>query len=80
MSRPDSHAKLVGAGRFEPTTPLPNSPENRQTEGVCGNEANRAANVQPDHGLAAIVNAWPDLPGAMKAGIMAMVAAASKGQ
>jgi hypothetical protein len=34
--------------------------------------------VVPDPDLAAVVDAWPELPEAIKAGIMAMVKAASK--
>ncbi len=30
-----------------------------------------------DHDLAAVVDAWPELPGALRAGILAMVKAAS---
>jgi hypothetical protein len=32
-----------------------------------------------DHDLAAVANAWPKLPEALKAGIVAMVKAASEG-
>jgi hypothetical protein len=34
--------------------------------------------VPSDPELARLINAWPDLPAAMKAGIMAMVNAAAK--
>jgi hypothetical protein len=33
-----------------------------------------------DSGLAAVIDAWPDLPEAIKAGIVAMVKAASERQ
>jgi len=34
---------------------------------------------EDDPGLAAVVDAWPELPGAIKAGIVAMVRVAGKG-
>jgi hypothetical protein len=34
---------------------------------------------QTDHDLAAVINAWAGLPEAVRAGIVAMVKAASKG-
>jgi hypothetical protein len=40
----------------------------------CPDTALRNGGFSPD--LAVVVDAWPDLPGAMKAGILAMVKAA----
>jgi hypothetical protein len=44
-------------------------------EALAPNARPQAAQVAPD--LAEIVDAWPELPAAMKAGILAMVKAAS---
>jgi hypothetical protein len=47
-----------------------------QSQGVVTAQGKRAAPEDPH--LDAVVTAWPELPDAIKAGIMAMVKAASK--
>ena len=50
-----------------------------ENEGFCGSAAHGAAvvseNAPIDHDLQAIIERWPDLPAAVKAGILAMVKA-----
>jgi len=71
----------MGAVGFEHPSEMPDKqriPADRGTEsGTLGDGA--ASNRQPaDPDLADVVKAWPDLPAAVKAGILAMIRAASE--
>jgi len=83
--------KLGGAG-FEPATPVQNPRENRVISEPAAqipahSDAKTAQNgPQPaseatplDADLQALIAAWPTLPDAIKAGILAMVKASGKG-
>ncbi len=76
----------MGRGGLEqPASPAGNTP-------VSDSRGNKSGNIGADSGrsagpdtppadpeLAAVVAAWPDLPGAVRAGILAMVAASGGG-
>ena len=65
------------------STPLDSIPSSRQYPNESGSirpltATQNATRLPPDDpGLAAVVEAWPELPEALKAGILAMVKAAS---
>ena len=70
-----TYGKPIKARHPVPIRPFPALPEVRATRGatrVC--VVAPAPEDNPD--LAAVVEAWPDLPEALKAGILAMVKAA----
>ena len=78
LSSPLFNRIIAGAG-FEPADTPSNSGENRRSEAVCtkcGGCVNQCATVNSDRGLAEVMSAWPDLPQAVRAGIVAMVQAA----
>ncbi|HEX5102184.1 MAG TPA: hypothetical protein VFV87_00125 [Pirellulaceae bacterium] len=54
-----------------------NSGDGGQSGAECGALGTQNAPLDPD--LAAVVDAWPKLPEAIKAGILAMVTAARRG-
>ena len=46
-----------------------------ETNGIHRPESNPAASAAADSGLNAVVEAWPELPDAVRTGIVAIVAA-----
>ncbi len=75
-----NHANYKGKPSSTPVDPIPSSRQYPNESGsirslTATQNATRLLPDDPD--LAAVVNAWPDLPEAMKAGILAMVKAAS---
>ena len=53
----------------------PDGPEKADSEGGC---CNRVSNPVQDEALTALIQRWPDLPPAVRAGIVAMVEAATR--
>ena len=70
------NAQVAGTG-FE-REPFP--PENRRSEptGAAKRGAHDAANQVVDAELLEVVDAWPELPAALKSGILAMVRSVPK--
>jgi len=70
-------SRKIGAIGFEPTAPSQISPENEQN---AGQAAQIQAHFPPiDSDLQTVIDGWADLPAAIKAGILAMVKAATGG-
>jgi len=59
-----------------PTSKLRQLPTSLAAKGKCAGRNQPLLDVPQDPDLAAVVEAWPDLPEALKAGIVAMVKAA----
>ncbi len=75
-----NHANYKGKPSSTPVDPIPSS---RQYQNEYGSirphtATQKATRLLPnDPGLAAVVDAWPDLPEAIRAGILAMIGAGS---
>ena len=73
-------ATPCGAPHFESDATCPDSQGERHISEGTGADAGavETKNAHDDADLQAIMDAWPDLPEAIKAGIMAMVTAARR--
>jgi hypothetical protein len=69
--------EVAGTGFEHPAKSSGNDGGGGQSGAECGALGAQNAPLDPD--LAAVVDAWPKLPGAIKAGILAMVTAGRRG-